>query len=554
MSYTPIVGDFTIPKHNFHSPIFSMKGLVGKSNDNTSSVSTITVTGDMEDSNNKTLIIKSTNPFTEYSVSTLTLTTDNSKTIAESTASLIGTSDISSTTDAATAIKNSLLALKAGFELSLFFVEITSSGNVVTLTYVSTAGDKPNNAGEPTGTLISEGTVTGVGFNGGLLALNRRIFHLMINETTRIGTYDYENFLKVHKAFFDRAKGLITGGGYASDGYSSPLPISNTFGSNIMQNSKVYFVNISNVNIPANPEEGTAPLENMGWSLTPIQVMDDTSATSLKAWFKADAFDGNVSTKATFNTSVNIKDYSGIGNTLTPVNTATTITTNDSKMSFLFNGTNQYFTKASPTGFNIGTNGYAMFVVFKTPATFTDDAYKTIFDKSVNDFFWYLRYKVDNEATPNAVIDVKMGTSLAANVQKAVALSPNTTYLLTVHKDGSNNLCALYVNGDGKVSATNDSNLTLANGSLDLGVFKNVARNGNVTRQNYLDGEIKEFIFYDLGSSNDIADNPRERVEGYLAHKWGLAGDLPSAHTFKSQPPLLTTTNLSIDYTGTTAP
>lgn len=48
-----------------------------------------------------------------------------------------------------------------------------------------------------------------------------------------------------------------------------------------------------------------------------------------------------------------------------------------------------------------------------------------------------------------------------------------------------------------------------------------------------LNGHIREIVAVDGVTS--VAD--RQRMEGYLAHKWGLAGDLPAAHPFKSAPP-----------------
>ena len=39
-------------------------------------------------------------------------------------------------------------------------------------------------------------------------------------------------------------------------------------------------------------------------------------------------------------------------------------------------------------------------------------------------------------------------------------------------------------------------------------------------------------IFKDKLSSAD-----EQKIEGYLAHKWGLNGDLPSSHTYKSVAP-----------------
>lgn len=37
--------------------------------------------------------------------------------------------------------------------------------------------------------------------------------------------------------------------------------------------------------------------------------------------------------------------------------------------------------------------------------------------------------------------------------------------------------------------------------------------------------------------SNAVSDSDREKLEGYMAHKWGLAGKLPGAHPYKSSPP-----------------
>ena len=34
-----------------------------------------------------------------------------------------------------------------------------------------------------------------------------------------------------------------------------------------------------------------------------------------------------------------------------------------------------------------------------------------------------------------------------------------------------------------------------------------------------------------------LSDADREKAEGYLAHKWGLAGNLPDAHPYKAAPP-----------------
>lgn len=48
----------------------------------------------------------------------------------------------------------------------------------------------------------------------------------------------------------------------------------------------------------------------------------------------------------------------------------------------------------------------------------------------------------------------------------------------------------------------------------------------------YWDGDICEVILIPTSSSSD-----RQKAEGYLAHKWGTADDLPSDHPYKSAPP-----------------
>jgi len=49
----------------------------------------------------------------------------------------------------------------------------------------------------------------------------------------------------------------------------------------------------------------------------------------------------------------------------------------------------------------------------------------------------------------------------------------------------------------------------------------------------YLDGVIAEIVVFDYAASTDL----REKVEGYLAWKWGLRGYLPTSHPYKNSPP-----------------
>lgn len=58
---------------------------------------------------------------------------------------------------------------------------------------------------------------------------------------------------------------------------------------------------------------------------------------------------------------------------------------------------------------------------------------------------------------------------------------------------------------------------------------------GTSTPTLLLNGEIYEVVY----APSMLSTLDRERIEGYLAHKWGLASVLPAGHTFKSAAPTL---------------
>jgi hypothetical protein len=48
-----------------------------------------------------------------------------------------------------------------------------------------------------------------------------------------------------------------------------------------------------------------------------------------------------------------------------------------------------------------------------------------------------------------------------------------------------------------------------------------------------LNGDIAEILFYNVG----LSSTDREKVEGYLAHKWGLTASLPAGHPYRTVAP-----------------
>ncbi|MFZ9065676.1 MAG: hypothetical protein ACO22U_18735, partial [bacterium] len=73
--------------------------------------------------------------------------------------------------------------------------------------------------------------------------------------------------------------------------------------------------------------------------------------------------------------------------------------------------------------------------------------------------------------------------------------------------------------------SANDSNYKPS--KLSLGAYSNV---GEASK-----GEVAELIAFD----SVLSSNDRQKVEAYLAHKWGLSSLMPNSHPFKSASPIL---------------
>lgn len=97
------------------------------------------------------------------------------------------------------------------------------------------------------------------------------------------------------------------------------------------------------------------------------------------------------------------------------------------------------------------------------------------------------------------------------------------TYTLA---NGTSGPLAMYLNGTliGVVTAEKIS--TSGHGqSLSIGMISN-------TLTNVFDGEVAEVIGY----QGSVDNTDRQKIEGYLAHKYGLAESLPSSHPFRNTP------------------
>jgi hypothetical protein len=86
-----------------------------------------------------------------------------------------------------------------------------------------------------------------------------------------------------------------------------------------------------------------------------------------------------------------------------------------------------------------------------------------------------------------------------------------------------------YTNGTliGTGTSQSTSNFSVAGGGF-VGSGRAVS-----TASRYFDGKISELIIISFVAALDL----RQKVEGYLAHKWGLTANLPAGHPYKVNPP-----------------
>ena len=133
---------------------------------------------------------------------------------------------------------------------------------------------------------------------------------------------------------------------------------------------------------------------------------------------------------------------------------------------------------------------------------------------------------------PNWQLDSGSGTDFRAKISST---SGSTTATSTDFKDGyhifnaffdwSNTSIKSYVDGNEEGNTVYSQKL---NSSLNLRVFTN---RGN--------SQMPAGKFAEIILCNDVTDATRQKIEGYLAHKWGLESNLASTHLYKKVSPFI---------------
>jgi hypothetical protein len=131
----------------------------------------------------------------------------------------------------------------------------------------------------------------------------------------------------------------------------------------------------------------------------------------------------------------------------------------------------------------------------------------------------------------------------------------NTTSWLPIYRNSSTNEIGAYQNGSGTspLFTVTYNAVNIINSKLDSGLkfFVNgseVGSKGSSSNLNTTDGlligqslnsfdENWDGILAEVIFVNNLQTIDRQRIEGYLAHKWGLTSSLPNDHPYKSSQP-----------------
>jgi hypothetical protein len=258
----------------------------------------------------------------------------------------------------------------------------------------------------------------------------------------------------------------------------------------------------------------------MSWVITGSQKVNwDPSLISTALWLDA-ADTGTVT--ASSGLVDEWRDKSGNARHATGTTTtrpAYASTTLNGKNTLTFDGTDdRLFTSAV----SLHTGLYSVFAVARA-ATANTILMVCSQDQNTSNASRNSQYIRTNSATPEAVTFNNAGSAFAATATSTVT---NWNSYSAIRESA---LITLFANGNtGTGAAVTGTAASNAN-PMTIGSRESAANTFN----NHWNGDMAEIIFLGSVATTDT----RQRIEGYLAHKWGLTANLPSNHPYKVNVP-----------------
>ncbi len=241
--------------------------------------------------------------------------------------------------------------------------------------------------------------------------------------------------------------------------------------------------------------------------------------STLTAWFKADSISGSdgdsISAWA---------DSSGNGHNAAQATSSRQPTLQTSELNSLpvvrFDGSNDIVSDGDIADLDVGTGDIWLACVFKS----TDDSgAQNFFEKGATAF--------GLRCLSNGKLEMTLGATTNTPLQNSGSWSRIEFVLATASRVSAT--CNGFVNGTAS-STTGTTNTTSISNSSNFDIGARAVGAGAMT------GDIAEIL---VGGAT-LTDADRLKIEGYLAHKYGLARNLPADHTYKAAAPTVTVLGL----------
>ena len=195
-----------------------------------------------------------------------------------------------------------------------------------------------------------------------------------------------------------------------------------------------------------------------------------------------------------------------------------------------FTSTNSNYL-AGPSNFSIGTSSYSLFVVCSFNST--NSVPETVFSKSLfaaqTGRFYIMR-------TNGPYMDIFYFHGEISLPNKNVVHTANTYYIFELIVNRTEGIDYSFQNGTLLSSQmfSDSTNYTNSDNLMLIGAYNNTAT--TPLSGYFLNGKVAEIISY---KSTDMSSMTRQRIEGYLAWKWGIQNTLLSTHAYRfASPPI----------------
>jgi hypothetical protein len=237
------------------------------------------------------------------------------------------------------------------------------------------------------------------------------------------------------------------------------------------------------------------------------------SAGTLTAWYKADSISGSDGDSV-----ASWADSSGNSHTTAQLTASRqpTLQTNElnSKSVVRFDGTNDILTDSDIAALDVGTGDIWLASVLKS----TDDSgAQFFFEKGTTSFALM--------TTAAGVLQARLGGTTNIPTQSAGNWSRTAFVIVTASRVSGS--CNGFVNGSNMTTTGTTNTTSISNSDvLDLGA--------SAVGGNPMTGDLAEVL---VGGAT-LDTNQRQKIEGYLAHKYGLQTNLPTDHPYYSAKPI----------------